>query len=141
MLYHIEDMTTLYYNIADSYCVKHSRGGIRMKTPQLLKGLLEGCILKLIGDGETYGYEIVETLKKYGFQEISEGTVYPLLIRLKKNKLLYSKDKASPYGPKRKYYSLTEKGEKELENFYQTWLELRNVIDVVFKDYKGGATR
>jgi hypothetical protein len=47
MLYHIEDMTTLYYNIADGYCVKHSRGVIRMKTPQLLKGLLEGCILKL----------------------------------------------------------------------------------------------
>ncbi|MDD2555752.1 MAG: PadR family transcriptional regulator [Syntrophaceticus sp.] len=109
-----------------------------MKNTQLLKGLLEGCVLKLIGDGETYGYEIVETLKEYGFQEISEGTVYPLLIRLKKNKMLYSKDRASPYGPKRKYYSLTQEGEKEVENFYRTWLELRDVIDMVFNDYKGG---
>ena len=73
-----------------------------MKNPQLLKGLLEGCILKLISDGETYGYELVENLKKYGFRDISEGTVYPLLIRLKKNKLLNSKDRESPYGPQTK---------------------------------------
>lgn len=109
-----------------------------MKNPQLLKGLLEGCILKLIGDRETYGYEIVENLKKYGFRHISEGTVYPLLLRLQKNKLLYSKHRESPHGPKRKYYSLSEEGEKELDSFYRTWLELRNVIDLIFKDYEGG---
>ncbi|MGB3911993.1 MAG: PadR family transcriptional regulator [Thermacetogeniaceae bacterium] len=109
-----------------------------MKNPQLLKGLLEGCILKLISDGETYGYELVENLKKYGFRDISEGTVYPLLIRLKKNKLLNSKERESPYGPKRKYYSLSEEGEKELDSFYRTWRELRNVIDLIFKDYEGG---
>ena len=105
--------------------------------PQMLKGLLEGCILKIIGDGETYGYEIVEKLTKYGFTNVSEGTVYPLLIRLKKNKLLNSIARESPYGPKRKYYSLTEEGEEELKSFYQTWLELRDVIDLVFKGYKG----
>lgn len=110
-------------------------------TPQMLKGLLEGCILKIIGDGETYGYEIVEKLTKYGFQGVSEGTVYPLLIRLKKNKLLNYKARESPYGPKRKYYSLSKEGKEELENFYHTWLELRDVIDLVFKDYNGGDHR
>ncbi|CEO89123.1 MAG: PadR family transcriptional regulator [Syntrophaceticus schinkii] len=105
--------------------------------PQMLKGLLEGCILKIICDGETYGYEIVEKLKKYGFQDVSEGTVYPLLIRLKKNKLLNNITRESPYGPKRKYYSLSEEGKAELETFYQTWLELRDVIDLVFKGCKG----
>jgi len=112
-----------------------------MKNPQLLKGLLEGCILKLIRDGETYGYELVENLKKYGFRDISEGTVYPLLLRLKKNKLIYSHDRESSYGPKRKYYYLSEEGEKELESFYRTWLELRNVIDLIFQDYEGGEHR
>jgi len=102
---------------------------------QMLKGLLEGCILKIIGDGETYGYEIVEKLTKYGFREVSEGTVYPLLIRLNKNKLLNYTTRESPYGPRRKYYSLSEEGKAELEDFRHTWLELRGLIDFVFKDY------
>lgn len=51
---------------------------------QLLRGTLEGCILKIINDKETYGYEIAENLKLYGFKDISEGTIYPLLIRLEK---------------------------------------------------------
>ncbi len=57
---------------------------------QLLRGTLEGCILKIINDKETYGYEIAENLKLYGFKNISEGTIYPLLIRLEKNNFLNS---------------------------------------------------
>lgn len=57
---------------------------------QLLRGTLEGCILKIINDKETYGYEIAENLKLYGFKDISEGTIYPLLIRLEKNNFLNS---------------------------------------------------
>ena len=52
---------------------------------QMLKGTLEGCILKVISKNETYGYEISEALKDYGFSNISEGTIYPLLLRLEKN--------------------------------------------------------
>jgi len=105
---------------------------------QLLRGTLEGCILKIINDKETYGYEIAENLKLYGFKNISEGTIYPLLIRLEKNNFLNSTKKPSLYGPKRKYYTLSEKGVEELIYFYTNWLELKNSIDKIFLDYSKG---
>ncbi|EPY6470105.1 PadR family transcriptional regulator [Clostridium sporogenes] len=105
---------------------------------QLLRGTLEGCILKIINDKETYGYEIAENLKLYGFKNISEGTIYPLLIRLEKNNFLNSTKKSSPYGPKRKYYTLSEKGVEELNYFYTNWLELKNSVDKIFLDYSKG---
>ena len=76
---------------------------------QMLKGTLEGCILAVIGKKETYGYEISEQLMEYGFGKITEGTIYPLLLRLEKNELVTATYKASDIGPKRKYYELTEK--------------------------------
>lgn len=51
---------------------------------QLLRGTLEGCILKIINDKETYGYEIAENLKLYGFKDISEGTIYPTAYKIRK---------------------------------------------------------
>ncbi|APH15985.1 transcriptional regulator PadR-like family protein [Clostridium sporogenes] len=105
---------------------------------QLLRGTLEGCILKIINDKETYGYEIAENLRLYGFKNISEGTIYPLLIRLEKNNFLNSTKKTSLYGPKRKYYTLSEKGVEELNYFYTNWLELKNSIDKIFLDYSKG---
>ncbi|GAV23182.1 PadR family transcriptional regulator [Carboxydothermus pertinax] len=104
---------------------------------QLLKGILEGCILKIIHDETTYGYEISEKLKAYGFIEICEGTIYPLLLRLEKNGLLVSTKINSPVGPKRKYYSLSEEGKKELDEFYQNWQEISKSVNKLFANYKG----
>ena len=99
---------------------------------QMLKGLLEGCILKIVSNGETYGYEVCEKLINYGFEDISEGSVYPILIRLEKKKLLYSVMKKSPLGPMRKYYYLTEEGKCELNEFINTWNTVkRNVKNVL----------
>ena len=56
-----------------------------MISTQMLKGTLEGCVLAVIGQKETYGYEISEQLGKYGFGKVAEGTIYPLLLRLEKN--------------------------------------------------------
>jgi PadR family transcriptional regulator PadR len=103
---------------------------------QFLKGTLEGCILKIINDKEIYGYEIAETLKSYGLSGVSEGTIYPLLLRLEKAEYLNSTKKESPYGPKRKYYRLSLKGKEELKNFYENWIELKDSIDKIFIDYK-----
>jgi len=103
-------------------------------TTQILKGLLEGCILKIVSNHETYGYEICEKLTGYGFQEVSEGSVYPILIRLEKKKLLYSIMKDSPLGPMRKYYYLTEEGVKELEDFISSWIEIKKNIDSVLEE-------
>jgi PadR family transcriptional regulator PadR len=102
-------------------------------TTQILKGLLEGCILKIVSSHETYGYEICEKLTGYGFQEISEGSVYPILIRLEKKKLLYSVMKESPLGPMRKYYYLTEEGTRELKEFIASWNKIRKNIDNVLE--------
>ncbi|MCO5384200.1 MAG: PadR family transcriptional regulator [Methanosarcina barkeri] len=79
---------------------------------QMLKGILEGCILKVISSKETYGYEISQQLQKYGFSDISEGTVYPLLLRLEKNNLITAEYRESALGPKRKYFSITPTGKK-----------------------------
>ncbi|GAA0115331.1 PadR family transcriptional regulator [Clostridium senegalense] len=102
---------------------------------QFFKGLLEGCILKIINDGEVYGYEIAEKLKDYGIEEVSEGTIYPLLLRLEKNGFVNSVKKKSVLGPKRKYYSLSFLGKNELNNFYENWKELRNSINNIFENY------
>jgi len=113
----------MYYKVGDYLA----------KTTQILKGLLEGCILKIVSTHETYGYEICERLTAYGFQEISEGSVYPILIRLEKKKLLYSNMKQSPLGPMRKYYYLTEEGNKELVDFISSWNKIKKNIDDVLE--------
>ncbi|MUT68597.1 PadR family transcriptional regulator [Paenibacillus sp. NEAU-GSW1] len=105
---------------------------------QMLKGTLEGCILKVISNSETYGYEISEKLKANGFPNISEGTIYPLLLRLEKNGLIAANYKNSPLGPKRKYFNLTGQGEKELEVFWEKWMELQAAVHQLF--LQGGET-
>jgi len=100
---------------------------------QMLKGTLEGCILKVISFDETYGYEISEKLKTYGFTDISEGTIYPLLLRLEKNGLITANYKQSPVGPKRKYFSITQKGIEEMEDFFESFQELSGAINMLFK--------
>ncbi|MBU5591498.1 PadR family transcriptional regulator [Clostridium sp. MSJ-4] len=98
---------------------------------QMLKGLLEGCILNIIDKNETYGYEICEKLIEFGFEGISEGSVYPILIRLEKKKLVYSLMKKSPLGPMRKYYYLTEEGSYELKQFILSWNEMKKNVDSI----------
>lgn len=107
-----------------------------MDKSQLLKGVLEGCILRIIkSKGEAYGYEVVLELKEYGFGQCTEGTIYPLLTRLEKKGLLVHKKKDSPNGPKRKYYSLTKDGEKDLEEFYEIWIEFKDFVEKIFRNY------
>lgn len=88
-----------------------------MDESQLLKGVLEGCILGIISRGETYGYEILEVLNKYGFTDIYEGTLYPILRRMEQKGIISCRIGKSPMGPKRKYYSITEAGTKYYEEF------------------------
>lgn len=66
----------------------------------------------------TYGYEIVTTLEEFGFEDVKEGSIYPLLVRLEKKGMISSELRPSPLGPKRKYYSLTAEGEAYLQEFY-----------------------
>ncbi len=95
---------------------------------QLMRGTLEGCILKIISEKTTYGYEILLSLKTRGFSDISEGTIYPLLLRLEKQGSITSRLLPSPLGPKRKYYSITDDGLKYLELFISTWLQISSSV-------------
>ncbi|HFI0352413.1 TPA: PadR family transcriptional regulator [Streptococcus suis] len=95
-----------------------------MKETQMLKGVLDGCVLQVIVRQEIYGYELVQELRKLGFENMVGGTVYPLLQKLEKNSLIFSQNKPSPDGPDRKYFYLTDQGRAYLEDFWSQWTEL-----------------
>lgn len=95
---------------------------------QMLKGILEGCILKIIGQKEIYGYEMNVTLKEYGISTVSDGTIYPLLLKLQKQELIIGEMRSSDEGPMRKYYKLTDKGKEQLEIFEKEWEVLSNSV-------------
>lgn len=88
---------------------------------EMLKGVLEGCVLEIIGRGTTYGYEIAQQLRKLGFADVVEGTVYTILVRLEKNKFVSIEKKPSEIGPPRRFYMLTKSGREELRRFWAKW--------------------
>ena len=90
---------------------------------QMRKGILEYCILSIIAKGEIYASDIIAELRKAQLLVV-EGTLYPLLTRLKNNGLLTYTWVESTSGPPRKYYLLSEDGKVVLEQLDKTWLEL-----------------
>lgn len=87
----------------------------------MLKGVLEGSILEVISRKPTYGYDITQQLRKLGFEDVVEGTVYAILVRLEKSELVSIEKKPSEVGPPRKFYSLTDSGQEELKLFWAKW--------------------
>ncbi|HLS35534.1 MAG TPA: PadR family transcriptional regulator [Bacillota bacterium] len=109
-----------------------------MARSQMLKGILDGCILAIIQNKEVYGYKLAEKLASYGFDDLSEGTIYPLLLRMEKQGLLQSTFKKSTSGPRRKYYRLSTEGEQKLLEFTKRWESLsKNVNHVLSHETKG----
>ncbi|HIW75680.1 MULTISPECIES: PadR family transcriptional regulator [Gordonibacter] len=88
---------------------------------EMLKGVLEGCVLEIIGRGETYGYQITRQLNELGFSDVVEGTVYTILVRLERRGLVVCERKPSEMGPPRKFYSLNDAGRAELRAFWERW--------------------
>ena len=97
---------------------------------QMRKGVLEFCILSIIRQGEVYPSDIVDKMKAANLH-ILEGTLYPLLTRLKNAELLKYRWVESTGGPPRKYFSLTQKGEAFYNELEQTWQELSNGINAL----------
>jgi DNA-binding PadR family transcriptional regulator len=87
----------------------------------MLKGTLEGCVLKIIDSGPTYGYAITRRLNELGFTDVIEGTVYAILVRLEKNGLVEVSKRPSEVGPPRKFYALNDAGRTELATFWTKW--------------------
>lgn len=99
-----------------------------------MKGILEGCILAVISEKETYGYEILATLADCGFDTIQEGTLYPILTRLEKKKLISCRRAKSPFGPIRKYFSVTDEGIEWLKSFKASYKFItENAEKVLFR--------
>lgn len=94
---------------------------------QMRKGILEFCILSIIKRSESYPSDIIEEMRRANFQ-ILEGTLYPLLTRLKNAELLTYRWVESNSGPPRKYFSLTEKGIAFYDELKITWEELTNAV-------------
>ncbi|WP_313238458.1 PadR family transcriptional regulator [Sporosarcina ureae] len=96
---------------------------------EMLKGVLEGCVLEFISRGETYGYEITQQLRELGFTDVVEGTVYTITMRLEKNNLVNIEKKPSNMGPTRKFYTLNEAGREQLTLFWAKWEFVSNKMN------------
>jgi PadR family transcriptional regulator PadR len=97
---------------------------------QMRKGVLEFCILSIIKLGEAYPSDIIDMMKSANLN-ILEGTLYPLLTRLKNAEFLTYRWVESNSGPPRKYFSLTEKGAKFYEELEATWKELAGAVETI----------
>ncbi|WP_456279403.1 PadR family transcriptional regulator [Bacillus sp. AK128] len=96
---------------------------------QLLKGILDGCVLAVIEKEPVYGYELSQKLLQVGLADVSEGTIYPVLLRLQKNGLIRGEMQPSESGPNRKYYFLTESGQKALDNITEEWQQISKPVN------------
>ncbi|MCL2632640.1 MAG: PadR family transcriptional regulator [Coriobacteriia bacterium] len=88
---------------------------------EMLKGVLEGMTLQVISRGEIYGYQIVKAFHDLGLVDVAEGTVYTILTRLERKRMVNITRRASEIGPPRKFYTLNARGMKELQIFWQRW--------------------
>jgi PadR family transcriptional regulator PadR len=98
-------------------------------TTALRRGTLEFCVLALLADGERYGLDIARQLGRSFGQTMSEGTMYPLLSRLRRAGSVGSTWRESANGPSRRYYFLTPAGRAALDQFRAEWVEFRSAVD------------
>ncbi|WP_432000701.1 PadR family transcriptional regulator [Streptomyces sioyaensis] len=96
---------------------------------QLRKGVLEYCVLAILRDGPRYGVELLETLGAVNVMATSQGTIYPLLSRLRRDGLVETRWQESPSGPPRRYYELTPPGHAALKEFIAIWPHFRDAVD------------
>ena len=98
---------------------------------QMKRGTLELCALSVVNRGDCYGYELVNRISKC--MEITDGTIYPLMKRLKDSGLIDSYIVESTEGPPRKYYKITDDGKAELERLSEEWFEFVDSINELLK--------
>jgi PadR family transcriptional regulator PadR len=105
--------------------------GQKDRTTQLLHGVLDMCLMSIIDDEASYGYEMVSKLRERGLDLASEGSIYPLLSRLQKQGLIEGYLVQSSEGPARKYYRITDQGHQALQKWRQDWTGFRDSVDAV----------
>jgi PadR family transcriptional regulator PadR len=111
--------------------------GLDTLITQMRKGALEYCVLALLKDQARYGFEIVQRLGQIDGMLTTEGTMYPLLGRLRRDGLVETAWKESSAGPPRRYYKLTAGGQRALRGFKDEWTTFRAAVDMILET--GGA--
>lgn len=96
---------------------------------QFRKGLVELCIMAALRDQEAYGYQIVEILGRVPGLEVTESTVYPVLARLARDRCVTIRTSPSPAGPPRRYYQLSDKGRRRLEEMIGHWQSIQHSVN------------
>jgi PadR family transcriptional regulator, regulatory protein PadR len=96
---------------------------------QMRKGTLQYCVLALLADEERYGFDLVRALAETDGMVTSEGTIYPLLSRLRRDGLVETTWRESTSGPPRRYYRLTNAGRDALDGFIDEWGRFRDAVD------------
>ncbi|MGP3983912.1 PadR family transcriptional regulator [Streptomyces sp. KR80] len=104
-------------------------GGARSGVSQLRRGVLQFCVLALLRDGEKYAFELVRELCDAHGLVTSEGTIYPLLSRLRKEEWVSTVWQESDTGPPRRYYTLTAAGRLALADFTAEWAPFKTAVD------------
>ena len=103
------------------------------RSTQLLKGTLDMCLLALLAQRPYYGYEMVQQLAQQGLDLVSEGSIYPLLSRLQQQGVIEGYLVPSTEGPRRKYYRLLPKGEKQLAQWQTEWNTFAQAVEHILK--------
>ena len=109
------------------WCMGNREG----RRSQLLRGVLDLCLLAVMGEGPAYGYEMTKRLGGRGLSIVGEGSIYPLLGRLERDGLVQTHRAASNGGPPRKYYSLSPAGQTALDDGVKVWQLTRDAVDGV----------
>jgi PadR family transcriptional regulator PadR len=112
--------------------------GATAKLSQMRRGALEYCVLALLREDERYGFDLVRALAETDGLVTSEGTIYPLLARLRNDGLVETTWHESAQGPPRRYYQITSDGQSALEIFTEQWKRFRDTVDRILE--AGGST-
>ncbi|HUZ86330.1 MAG TPA: PadR family transcriptional regulator [Candidatus Baltobacterales bacterium] len=107
---------------------------------QLRKGVIEYCVLAMLRDKPCYGGELVQLMSNNDGLLVSEGTIYPLLSRMRAEGLVETEWQETAGGSPRRYYSLTRSGRQAVTDFHGEWLRFRATVDGIFRD-QGGRER
>ena len=113
-------------------------GETRDPMTELRRGVLEYCVLAVMERKESYAFEIVRVLSSAGGLVTSEGTIYPLLSRLRRDGLVTTTWRESEAGPPRRYYRLTAEGERVLDAFVGDWTRFRDAVNDLFAGITNG---
>ena len=103
------------------------------RSSQLLKGVLDMCLLAVIDEEPSYGYEMARKLSRRGLDLVSDGTIYPALARLQRASLIESYLEPSTEGPARKYYRITSAGQARLGDWTEEWRSMARGVEAVLE--------